>query len=573
MRKKLNWKNFILSLYIILILSVFYHISFAKKIIPGVKVGSVKVGGLSYENAVEKLKKYEETLDKKIIFKYEDNTFEITDIEIGFSYDWDASVSRAFEVGRTKNMFVDTKDKIAGLIKSLYLPPFYDYEDKVLENKLLIIKGELSKAYIDAKLILDEEEELSVTESEKGFKISEESLRKMVIHAFDRLDYGEKDLPVYEVDPKISKSDLEPVLDTVNDIISEDLIVTYKDKTWELTPNQTLDFLYFSKEDNKLEMSVSDSKFEAYTNLLRQEIDVLPRGQVTSVDGDRVISFEITENGVSLDDKKFMENFKNSLFGNTKYVEIPINIVSELDKDTYGIYTLLGEGNSKYTGSGTSRINNLTLAAQRTNGVLVPPGEIYSMNKAIGEISSQTGYDTAWVIRGGRTVLGEGGGVCQTSTTLFRAVLNSGLPIVKRYPHDYRVYYYEIDSPVGFDASIFQPSLDFQFKNDTPNYILVQSEWDLGEQSLTFKIYGTPDGRSVEISKPVVTGVTPPPDPLYQEDPTLPKGYTKQIDFSAWGANVSFTRVVTREDDIISEATFSSRYQPWKAIYLVGTKE
>src|SRR3989344_2922167 len=156
---------------------------------------------------------------------------------------------------------------------------------------------------------------------------------------------------------------------------------------------------------------------------------------------------------------------------------------------------------------------------------------------------------------------------------MFRAVLDAGLPIVTRHPHAYRVYYYEQDRPVGFDASVFQPSLDFQFKNDTPNHVLVATSWNLDEQTLTFKLYGTPDGREVEITEPVVTNEIAPPEALYQDDPTLDKGVVRQVDFSAWGATAQFSRTVTRGGEILSQDTFKSTYQPWRAIYLVGTKE
>ena len=115
--------------------------------------------------------------------------------------------------------------------------------------------------------------------------------------------------------------------------------------------------------------------------------------------------------------------------------------------------------------------------------------------------------------------------------------------------------------------------MDLQFKNDTTNYVLVQSSVDTKTSTLYFKIYGTPDGRSVEITKPVVSNVIPAPEPQYQDDPTLPKGTVKQVDFAAPGANVYFTRTVKNGDKVLFKDTFSSRYQPWKAVYLVGTKE
>lgn len=573
LNKHLNWKKILIATYIILALVIVYHAYYAKRIVRGVKIGSVRVGGLTYDKALEKLKNTENSLDKRIIFKYQDKTFEITTEKIGFVYDWNSSVARAFEVGRTKNIFIDTKDKLAGLVKSIYITPFYDYEDKVLENELLLVKGEVSKVPTDAHFVLDDKGTVSIVDAVEGYRISEDSLKKVVIYAFDKFAYGEKDLPVYKVTPSISRQDLELRQDFVTKIVGKSFVVNYKNKNWKLSKKQMIELISFKKEKDILDVSLNPITFDSFVELLKQEVDILPRGQVTEVDGNRVVKFEITQEGLELDSKRFSEDFRRALFGDVLSVDIPTTVVSDLNKDKYGIYSLLGEGVSKYTGSGTARINNLSLAAKRTNGVLVPPNGIYSMNKSIGEINSANGYDTAYVIKEGRTVLGEGGGVCQTSTTLFRAALNSGLPIVMRYPHDYRVSYYEIDSPVGLDASIYQPSLDFQFKNDTPNYILVQAEPHPDEFTLIFKIYGTPDGRSVTLTEPVVTNVSAAPAPLYQDDPTLPKGVVKQVDFAAGGASVSFTRTVKREEKVISEATFNSRYSPWRAIYLVGTKE
>lgn len=238
-----------------------------------------------------------------------------------------------------------------------------------------------------------------------------------------------------------------------------------------------------------------------------------------------------------------------------------------------GIKELIGEGHSLFYHSIPSRIHNVALGATRVNGVLVAPGETFSFNKALGDVSAFTGYQQAYVIQNGKTVLGDGGGICQVSTTFFRAVLNAGLPVVERHAHAYRVGYYEEDSPPGIDATIFVPSVDLKFKNDTGNYILIQSQVDLDNLSLAFYLYGTKDGRTVTMTKPVITNQAPPPPDLYQDDPTLPKGVIKQTDFSAWGANVYFTRTVMKNGQVIIFDKFVSNYQPWQAAYLRGTKE
>jgi vancomycin resistance protein YoaR len=197
---------------------------------------------------------------------------------------------------------------------------------------------------------------------------------------------------------------------------------------------------------------------------------------------------------------------------------------------------------------------------------------VFSFNETVGEISAITGYKQAFIIKEGQTILGDGGGVCQTSSTLFRAVLAAGLPILERTAHAYRVSYYEQNYPVGFDATIFQPAPDFKFKNDTPRYVLIQMEFDEKKKYLAFSIYGTSDGRRAETSKPRIWDVVPPPPDLYIDDPTLLVGQIKQTEHAAKGAKVAFDWKVTRGEEVLVERTFYSSYRPWQAVYLRGTK-
>ena len=169
-------------------------------------------------------------------------------------------------------------------------------------------------------------------------------------------------------------------------------------------------------------------------------------------------------------------------------------------------------------------------------------------------------------------MLGNGGGTCQVSTTLFRAALREGLPIVERHAHAYRVGYYEQDSAPGIDATVYVPSVDFKFKNDTGHHILIQSILDPEELRLTFMIYGTSDGRISEVTTPVITNQSPAPETKFEDDPTLPVGTVKQVDFAAAGANTVFTRTVTRDGKVIIADTFKSNYRPWQAVFLRGTK-
>ncbi len=296
----------------------------------------------------------------------------------------------------------------------------------------------------------------------------------------------------------------------------------------------------------------------------------------------RVVNFKKERKGLQIESKEFQkdfeENIKNIKSGtfNAKLTLREKTILPEITlaaSNDFGIEEEIAVGKSDYSHSIPERIHNVILAASRFNGILIPPGEVFSFNEAIGDISSTTGYKPAYIIKDGKTVLGDGGGVCQVSTTLFRAAINAGLPVVERYAHAYRVSYYENDMKPGFDATVFSPTVDLKIKNDTSAHILIETEVDEENLLLYFRFYGKKDNRQVEIGEAALWDVVPPPEPKYQDDPTLKKGITKQVDFPAWGSKASFTYKVTKNGKVTIDEKFYSVYKPWAAVYLVGTAD
>ena len=568
-------KPYIFVLYGLLIIAVVFNLIYAKKIIPGVRIAGINVGGMTFESAKKVLEENEKNIPEELKLKFEDKEFPLKRNDIGLTYDWEDSVVRCFDVGRSGNFFIDTKDKIFALFKGLSIPASYDYDDDSFGIKLSVIRREINLEPQNSKFYL-EDGKLSISPSSDGRKLLEEDFHKDINLSFGGLDFSDKIIPVQIVKPEITEKDIELFREIIEEIISEDLVINFEEKKWTLDSEKILNLIGFEKneKEKRVKMILDKSAFRDLANELAAEVNESPKGEVVSTDGNKVLEFKITKEGKELDEEKFKEDLKSAIFDDRKNVSLVLKNVDDFsDKEKYGILSLIGEGTSHFAGSTAERIHNIILAAGNISGSLVPPGAVYSMNKSVGPIDYQHGFKSAFIIKGGRTVLGEGGGVCQTSTTLFRAILNSGLPIVSRYPHAYRVGYYEQDMPVGFDAAVFQPSWDFKFKNDTNAYVLIQAHSNLSENSLTFKIYGTPDGRSVEISEPVVTDQSPPPPPLYEDDPSLPKGVVRQVDYAAWGATATFTRTVRKEDTILFTDTFTSRYQPWRAVYKVGTKE
>jgi len=174
----------------------------------------------------------------------------------------------------------------------------------------------------------------------------------------------------------------------------------------------------------------------------------------------------------------------------------PLSSLITIEKNA----VILGTGKTDFTGSSKDRIININIGSSKIDGITIKPNEEFSTLKTIGRITARKGYKLEANIRDGKTVMALGGGVCQVSTTLFRATLNAGLKITRRYNHSYPIEYYY---PQGTDAAIAYPYKDFKFINDTGYPISIKRK--IEDSQLIFDIYGTNIGRSAKINGPYIT--------------------------------------------------------------------
>lgn len=241
------------------------------------------------------------------------------------------------------------------------------------------------------------------------------------------------------------------------------------------------------------------------------------------------------------------------------------------DLNQLGISDRLGFGESYYAHSIAGRVHNVAITAERINNTLVAPGKEFSFNQTLGEVSARTGYQNGYVIQGGRSVLAPGGGVCQVSTTLFRALLDSGLKITLRKPHAYRVSYYELNNDPGFDATVYSGNIDLRFINDTNHYVLIHTEADSTNTYMNVTLWGTDDGRRTEITDYQKYNYTSIPATQYIVDLSKPSGYREQIDWAIGGLSTVFTHTIYNADNTIrSQTKYPSTYQAWSAKFIVG---
>ncbi len=234
-----------------------------------------------------------------------------------------------------------------------------------------------------------------------------------------------------------------------------------------------------------------------------------------------------------------------------------------------GITALLGSGETTYYGSSPARVTNIHVGARQFQDRLVS-GKVFSFNDTVGLVSARNGFVPGLVIAGDRTATGVGGGICQVSTTVFRALYGAGLPIVERRNHSYQVHYYD---PQGLDATIYQPSQDLRFQNTSGGALWFQADWDDEAHSLEVQVFGKPQEYTVEVGAPRVLASRPAPRDRLLSDPTLPVGRRVQVDWAAPGATIEVQRVLRQKDgSVLRRDTLRSSYRPWPNIFMVGTK-
>jgi hypothetical protein len=230
--------------------------------------------------------------------------------------------------------------------------------------------------------------------------------------------------------------------------------------------------------------------------------------------------------------------------------------------------TLLGQATTGFATSTDARLYNIERSAAMFDGVVVQPGQEYSFLNS-GDFSADAGFVEGYGIVGGRLEKVIGGGLCQVSTTMFRAVSNAGLDITRRYGHTYVVYFYE--NILGFDATVFSPSVDFRWRNDSPGPVYLTTTTNANAATVTFQIWGTSDGRKVTYEGPFVKNVVKPSRVVWQQDPELPAGATRQLVHGRAGMDVNYIRTVKMPNGTIKHADdFATRYKPWDDFFAYG---
>jgi vancomycin resistance protein YoaR len=557
----LRQKNFILFLsFIVIFLCLILNIPFAKKIYPNIYVSNIYLGDKTKEEALNVFKeKYK--IPEKVVLKINDTKKEISSENMVLENNYQATIDRAYNYTNTGNYITDFLTKVDLIFRPVNLYPIVKIDENKLLETLLILTKEFGEkpVYPSAKIVNNK---IVINSGKNGSQIDADQAIYKIKRSLLISNNNEVNIELNETKTELNPKEVEFYKTKAGELVNKSIELKFEKETIILSDKDLVSFLTST--------GFSDELIKTKILEISRELNRSPQNSVFIVEDGKVAEFSPSKDGVVVDETKLLELIKQL----PDKIDIPVvktspKIKNE-DVNSLGINTLLGVGKSNFKGSIPNRIHNVNLAQSKFKGILIPPDEIVSFNNILGDVSNLTGYKAAYVIKDGKTVLGDGGGVCQVSTTLFRAVLDAGLPIIERRAHAYRVGYYEQGFPPGLDATVYSPTTDFKFKNDTLAYLLIQPTIDLNNLSLKFEIYGTSDGRVSSVSKPVITSSVAPAEDLYVDDPTIPAGTIKQIEHKAYGAKVVFNYKVTRDGKEIINKIFISNYQPWQAVYLRG---
>lgn len=584
---------------IMVVLLIGHQVLYRDKIHRGVRVQDLHLGGMSRSEAQAALTGHFAAL-AEAPWKLRDGqrTWDLTLAMLGVRFDAEATAKAAYAVGRSGSPAWNLGKQIRSFWEEEQVAPVMLYDEVIAHRYLAELASEINRPVQNATLTVNGLE-VSATSPQMGRELNVEATLVALSQAVSQLGSNETPLEVMELTPRVIDATI--ARDQVKAMVSAPLTLTVEEQPasealtetlqarpgpWQLSREDLAAMLLIGEEpvgDNgsvRLAVTLNQEALRAY---------LAPIGQVVSrtatnarfIFNDDTRQLEVIapgNDGQALDMEATVARINQQVSGTERRVPLALQVIpaefnESVTAEELGITELVIAHTTYFAGSSEGRVNNVTVAASKFHGIIIKPGQIFSFNEWLGEVSEEEGYDESLIIFGNETIPDVGGGVCQVSTTAFGAAFWAGFPIVERWAHAYRVGYYEQGNlPVGLDATVYSPLVDLKFLNDTPYHLLIETYIYSRTPSLTFKFYSTRNGRVVEMEKAEVNDEIPHGDPIYREDAELEPGEIKQVEWATDGLTAVITRVIRDEatDQVLERKEFKSKFRPWNAVYLVG---
>ena len=511
--------------------------------------------------------------------------------ELGYRFDVPATLERALAVGRG-GPFVERLDvQWQALLHGQDVALVLGGAEGAARAALADLAASLDQPAQDAALRL-EGQRLELVAARPGRRLDQEATRRLIEERLLSLSEEPIDLPMTADLPRIVETDLAPLRDRAMARAAQGIPVHYvkrdwawkdgpvaqdREIQWSLKGTDLLAVVMVRSDERQGSprpvLAINAEQAKPFLDRLAREVEQEPRDARFEWKDGRLQPLVTSRHGHALQRPAALAALEAALAAGEGRVELPVTVtkakVALEDAPGLGLREVVVERSTPYAGGSPERNHNVELGARRIHGIVIPPGGTFSFLEAVGDISLDTGFQMGFAIVEKETVPDAGGGICQVSTTLFQSAFHGGYTILERWPHAYRIRRYE-QPLVGLDATVYGPTLDLKFRNDTAEHLLIQANAD-GER-LSVSLYGTKPLWDVRVEGPFLSNVVPADRTIVREEtPVLARGRQYWVEQAEDGVTVGVKRTVVQGGQVLRQAVFTSEYRPQRNVLLVGT--
>lgn len=511
-------KKFIIgiSITLFIIILLIFSVIFAllsmtnTNILEGITIEGIEVGNLSKEEAIQKLTEIaNEKLEKDIELKYGEFETSMHPSQIEATIDIEKAVSQAFEIGRRGNILQNNYTILTLMLHGKEIPIEIQYDEPLLQTAINDLDGKLPGRMVESSYYI-EDETLILLKGKEGIVLNKEQIKEDILQNLKKITTKQAIIEIPVENKKPSEINIEKIK---NEIHKEPQDAYISKNPFEVHPHV-----------NGVDLAIS---LEKAKELLQEEKE------------EYSIPLKIT---------------------------IPDKTTNDLGEEAFP--HKLATYSTKYNINNPNRENNIQISVRKIDGTIILPGETFSYNKIVGERTISEGYKTAAIYAGGKVEEGIGGGICQTSSTLYNAVLLANLEIVERSNHYFPTSYV----PAGRDATVSWGTIDFKFKN-TRNYpVKIVATAVNGTVNISLLGIKEENEYEVLIQSKVVEEI--PYTTQYEETSLLAVGEEHISQTGANGCKSETYKILKKDGEILSQTLLSKdTYNPLTQIIKKGTNK
>jgi vancomycin resistance protein YoaR len=584
-----GWLWFAVAVITLVVLGIaggitsFYR-SYEGRIYPNVSIQGIAVGEMTPEQAESALRsRYAAFLRQPVVITYGDRQWTPTLDELGMTFDFRGAVDAAYNAGRGHGLIDDAREIAAIWQHGLDVPLHVSYDETRAQAYLTQLAREIERAPADAQVRLDGAQ-IAIVGAAIGRQVLVDATLAHVSQQLQAFVPATIPLQTREIPPRLDDATVAAARAQIETILQGPLTLRVGKNEYEWTVADLADMIIINRvpsaEGDRIAVTLDQDMIARRIRQIADETEKPgTRPRVAWNNGDLKI-IKPGKPGLRLDEARARDMVIAAAMGRDRTLDLPMvptdPPVTEANLHQLGIRELVSIGKSDFTGSAAYRVHNIGVGMQLLNGLLIAPGEEFSFNKNIGQINAANGFVEGAAIIQNRTQQEFGGGICQDSTTMFRAAFWAGLPITERWGHSFYISWYDKyalgprGNGPGLDATIFTGGPDLKFINDTGAWLLIQA-WSNPKTGVAqIELYGTKPNRTVDLTHKVYDHTPAPTEPVFVADPKVPRGTIKHTDKARGGMTIDVYRLVVENGAPRPPELFRTRFRPWPNIYTLN---